>query len=486
MDAVNCPAEASNPENQTMPKSDPAAVAATHALPPEIFKAYDIRGIVGKTLTPAIVELVGQALGSEALAQNQKRFVIGRDGRLSGPELSAALARGIARSGCDVVDIGMVPTPVVYFAIQHLGAGSGVAVTGSHNPPDYNGLKMVIGGVTLSGDLIQKLRARILDKNIATGQGTVSQADVRAAYIDRVAGDVKLARPMRVAVDCGNGVAGEMAPQLLKRLGCQVTELFCQIDGTFPNHHPDPSKPENLEDLIAEIKKGGYDVGLAFDGDGDRLGVIAPDGHVIWADRQMILYARDVLSRHPGGEIIYDVKCSRTLDAEIRKAGGKPTMWKTGHSFIKAKLRESGALLAGEMSGHIFFKERWYGFDDGLYTAARLLELLSRDARPTQEIFASLPNTVNTPELNLKFAEGEHFTVIKELVQRAHFPDAKVTTIDGLRVDFPDGFGLVRASNTTPVLVLRFEGDNKDALERIQKRFRELMLSVRPGISLPF
>ncbi|GAB4511864.1 MAG: hypothetical protein Tsb0026_15350 [Sulfuricaulis sp.] len=469
-----------------MPKSDTAANTATSPLPPEIFKAYDIRGIVGKTLTPAIVELVGQALGSEALAQNQKRFVIGRDGRLSGPELSAALARGIARSGCDVVDIGMVPTPVVYFAIQHLGAGSGVAVTGSHNPPDYNGLKMVIGGVTLSGDLIQKLRTRILDKNIATGQGKISQADVRTAYLDRVTSDVKLARPMRVAVDCGNGVAGEMAPQLLKRLGCQVTELFCQIDGTFPNHHPDPSKPENLEDLIAEIKKGGYDVGLAFDGDGDRLGVIAPDSHVIWADRQMILYARDVLSRQPGGEIIYDVKCSRTLDAEIRKAGGKPTMWKTGHSFIKAKLRETGALLAGEMSGHIFFKERWYGFDDGLYTAARLLELLSRDARPTQEIFASLPNTVNTPELNLKFAEGEHFTVIQELVQRAQFPDAKLTTIDGLRADFPDGFGLVRASNTTPVLVLRFEGDNLAALERIQKRFRELMLSVRPGIALPF
>ena len=469
-----------------MPKSDSAAVAATASLPPEIFKAYDIRGIVGKTLTPAIVERVGQALGSEALAGNQKRFVIGRDGRLSGPELSAALARGIARSGCDVVDIGMAPTPVVYFAIQHLGAGSGVAVTGSHNPPDYNGLKMVIGGVTLSGELIQKLRARILNNDLASGQGSISSSDVRAAYLDRVTSDVKLARPMRVAVDCGNGVAGELAPQLLKRLGCKVTELFCEIDGTFPNHHPDPSKPENLEDLIAEIKKGGYDVGLAFDGDGDRLGVIAPDGHVIWADRQMILYARDVLSRHPGGEIIYDVKCSRTLDAEIRKAGGKATMWKTGHSFIKAKLRESGALLAGEMSGHIFFKERWYGFDDGLYTAARLLELLSRDPRPTQEIFASLPNTLNTPELNLKFAEGEHFTVIKELVQRARFPDAKLTTIDGLRADFPDGFGLVRASNTTPVLVLRFEADNQAALERIQNRFRELILSVRPGIALPF
>jgi len=486
MDALNSPVKASNPENNTMPKSDSAAVAATRTLPQEIFKAYDIRGIVGKTLTPEIVELIGQALGSEALAQNQKRFVIGRDGRLSGPELAAALSRGIAKSGCDVVDIGMVPTPVVYFAVQHLGAGSGVAVTGSHNPPDYNGLKMVIGGITLSGDMIQKLRARILNNDLTSGQGTISSSDVRAAYLDRVTSDVKLARPMRVAVDCGNGVAGELAPQLLKRLGCRVTELFCEIDGTFPNHHPDPSKPENLKDLIAEVGKGGYDVGLAFDGDGDRLGVIAPDGHVIWADRQMILYACDVLSRHPGGEIIYDVKCSRTLDAEIRKAGGKATMWKTGHSFIKAKLRETGALLAGEMSGHIFFKERWYGFDDGLYTAARLLELLSRDTRPTQEIFSSLPNTVNTPELNLKFAEGEHFTVIKELVQRARFPDAKLTTIDGLRADFNDGFGLVRASNTTPVLVFRFEGDNKDALERIQKRFRELVLSARPGIALPF
>jgi len=469
-----------------MPKSESAAVAATSPLPAEIFKAYDIRGIVDKTLTAEIVERIGQALGSEARARNQNRFVIGRDGRLSGPGLAAALARGIARSGCDVVDVGMVPTPVVYFAIQHLGAGSGVAVTGSHNPPDYNGLKMVIGGETLSGEAIQKLRLRIQDNDLVRGEGTVSQADVRAAYLERVTGDVKLARPMRVAVDCGNGVAGELAPQLLKRLGCQVTELFCQVDGHFPNHHPDPSKPENLQDLIAEISKGGYDVGLAFDGDGDRLGVIAPDGGVIWADRQMILYARDVLSRHPGGEIIYDVKCSRTLDAEIRKAGGKATMWKTGHSLIKAKLRETGALLAGEMSGHIFFKERWYGFDDGLYTAARLLELLSRDARPTREIFAALPNTVNTPELNLKFPEGEHFTVIRELVERARFPDAKLTTIDGLRADFADGFGLVRASNTTPVLVLRFEADNQAALERIQNRFRELILSVRPGITLPF
>ena len=455
-------------------------------LPPEIFKAYDIRGIVGKTLTPAIVERIGQAIGSAARARNQSRVVVGRDGRLSGPELVAALARGLANSGCEVIDIGMVPTPVVYFATHHLGTHTGVAVTGSHNPPDYNGLKMMIAGETLSGDAIQKLRQRLLDNDLVTGSGKITQSDVRAAYLDRITGDVKLARKMRIAVDCGNGVAGELAPQLLKRLGCDVTELFCKIDGTFPNHHPDPSKPENLVDLIAAVKKGGYDAGLAFDGDGDRLGVVSPDGSVIWADRQMILYARDVLSRNPGGEIIYDVKCSRTLAEAITAAGGKATMWKTGHSFIKAKLKESGALLAGEMSGHIFFKERWYGFDDGLYTAARLLEILARAARTPQEIFASLPNTVNTPELNLTFPEGEHYQFMERFLKQARLPDARITTIDGLRADFADGFGLVRASNTTPVLVFRFEADNAAALARIQNQFRALVLAVKPGAQLPF
>ena len=461
-------------------------VTAHPSLPLEIFKAYDIRGIVGKTLTPAIVELIGQAIGSEARARKHDRVVVGRYGRLSGPELVAALTRGLVQSGCEVIDIGMVPTPVVYFATHHLGTHTGVAVTGSHNPPDYNGLKMVIAGETLSGDAIQKLRARIVDNDLATGEGTLTQTDVTGAYLDRITSDVTLARKLRVAVDCGNGVTGELAPQLLKRLGCEVTELFCRIDGHFPNHHPDPSQPKNLVDLINEVKTGGYDIGLAFDGDGDRLGVVSPDGGIIWPDRQLILYARDVLARNPGAEIIYDVKCSRTVDAAIRAAGGKATMWKTGHSFIKAKLRESGAALAGEMSGHIFFKERWYGFDDGLYTAARLLELLSRDARPTQEIFASLPNTLNTPELNLKLAEGEHFALIQKLVSNASFPDAKVTTIDGLRADFDDGFGLVRASNTTPVLVFRFEADNASALERIQKQFRDLVLAVKPDAQLPF
>jgi phosphomannomutase/phosphoglucomutase len=454
--------------------------------PSEIFKAYDIRGIVGKTLTPEIVERIGRAIGSEAQSRQHPRVVVGRDGRLSGPDLVAALGRGLAASGCEMIDIGMVPTPVVYFATHELGTHTGVAVTGSHNPPDYNGLKIMIAGDTLSGDAIQGLRQRLLDDNLVSGHGKISHSDVREAYLARIASDVKLTRKLRVAVDCGNGVAGELAPQLFKRLGCEVTELYCQVDGTFPNHHPDPAKPENLKDLIAEVTRGSYDVGLAFDGDGDRCGVISPDGSIIWPDRQMILYARDVLSRHPGAEIIYDVKCSRTLDAAIAAAGGRPTMWKTGHSFIKAKLKESGALLAGEMSGHTFFKERWYGFDDGLYTAARLLELLSRDTRAPREIFASLPNTVNTPELNLKFAEGEHYAFMKKLLAKASFPGAKVTTIDGLRVDFADGFGLVRASNTTPVLVFRFEADSEAALQRIQQQFRELMLATQPGVKTPF
>jgi phosphomannomutase/phosphoglucomutase len=463
-----------------------STTASSPFLPPEIFKAYDIRGIVGQTLTTSIVERIGHAIGSEARARQQARVVVGRDGRISGPDLIAALSRGLAAAGCDVIDIGMVPTPVLYFATHHLGTHTGVAVTGSHNPPDYNGLKMMIAGDTLSGEAIQKLRERIERNDLTHGAGNITHADVRGAYLDRITGDVKIGRKLKIAIDCGNGVAGELAPQLYRRLGCEVTELFCQVDGTFPNHHPDPAKPENLKDLIVEVTRGGYDVGLAFDGDGDRCGVISPDGSIIWPDRQMILYARDVLSRHPGGEIIYDVKCSRTLDAEIRKAGGKATMWKTGHSFIKAKLKESGALLAGEMSGHTFFKERWYGFDDGLYTGARLLELLSRDARKPADIFSALPNSQNTPELNIKFSEGEHFRTMEALQKAASFPDAKVTTIDGLRVDFPDGFGLVRASNTTPVLVLRFEGDNPEAIQRIQERFRKLINQVHPGIKLPF
>ncbi len=453
---------------------------------PEIFKAYDIRGIVGKTLTPETVQRIGHAIGSEACDRGQKTFVVGRDGRLSGPDLIAALARGLNAAGCDVIDIDQAPTPVVYFATFHLGTATGIAVTGSHNPPEYNGLKMVIGGETLSGETIQNLRRRLVEDRLTHGTGKVTRTAVRSAYIERILSDVKLGRKLRIAIDCGNGVGGDTAPELMKRLGCEVTELYCDVDGNFPNHHPDPSNPENLQDLIAAVKEKKLDLGLAFDGDADRIGVISPDGEIIWADRQMMLYSRDVLSRHPGGKIIYDVKCSRLLGEEIKKAGGEPIMWRTGHSLVKAKLKETGALLAGEMSGHIFFKERWYGFDDGVYSAARLLELLSNDKRSTGEIFRSLPNTVNTPELQLKLAEGEHYALIKELVAKAHFADANVTTIDGLRADFTDGFGLVRASNTTPVLVFRFEGDNVQALERIKTQFRELLHSARPNVTLPF
>ena len=471
---------------KAMSESRPPAPVLPEQLPAEIFKAYDIRGIVGKTLTPAITEQIGRAIGSEALARGTQRVAVARDGRLSGPDLVQALAHGLVATGCDVVDIGRVPTPVLYFATHHLGTHSGVMVTGSHNPPEYNGLKIVLGGEALSGAAIQDLRRRLAENDLSSGHGTLRQSDVREAYLQRITSDIRLERRLRIIIDCGNGVAGELAPELARRLGCEVRELYCDVDGRFPNHHPDPSQPQNLVDLISAVTSGAVDVGLAFDGDGDRLGVVSPDGSIIWPDRQMILFARDVLSRNPGAEIIYDVKSSRTLEAAISEAGGRPLLWKTGHSLIKAKLRETGALLAGEMSGHIFFKERWYGFDDGLYAAARLLELLSRDPRPPAEIFGSLPNTFNTPELHIKLGEGEHYVVVRELMERARFPGARVTTLDGLRVDYRDGFGLVRASNTTPVLVLRFEADSVAALNRIQDDFRALINQVRPGLSLPF
>jgi len=457
------------------------------ALDPSIFKAYDIRGIVDQSLTEDAVEIIGRAIGSEAQKRGEKHIYIGRDGRLSGPRLSAALIRGICQAGCDVTDVGMVPTPVLYYAAYELGSGSGIMVTGSHNPPDYNGLKMVLGGVTLSGPEIQELRQRIERGDFSSGEGTVKSLDMVDDYVSRIIGDVKLARPMNVIVDCGNGVPGAVAPMLLEKLGCQVTPMYCEVDGNFPNHHPDPSQLENLEDIKAALAKGDADIGLAFDGDGDRLGVITPQGEVIWPDRQLMLYARDILARNPGAEVIFDIKCTVHLAEIIKAAGGKPTMWKTGHSFIKAKLKESGALLAGEMSGHIFFKERWYGFDDALYTAARLLEILSKDARPVSEIFAELPNSVNTPELKLNMAEGEHYALIDKLVTNANFSDAKLTTIDGVRADFEDGFGLVRASNTTPCLVFRFEGDSQAALEKIMGKFRELVRSqAGPDVEIPF
>jgi phosphomannomutase/phosphoglucomutase len=452
----------------------------------EIFKAYDIRGIVDTTLTEETARLIGRALGSEARDLGVRTIVVGRDGRLSGPRLAGALADGIRAAGVDVVDIGCVPTPVTYFAAHHLQTGSCVSVTGSHNPPDYNGFKIVLADATLHGERIQRLRRRIADADFHSGSGVLCRADIRAAYLDRIVADVKLARPMKIAIDCGNGAAGELAPELFRRMGCEVVELFCAIDGRFPNHHPDPSKPENLADLIRALRETDAELGLAFDGDGDRLGVVTKDGEIIYPDRQLMLFAADVLTRHPGAPIIFDVKCSRWVAESIKFQGGVPLMWNTGHALIKAKLKETGAPLAGEMSGHMFFKERWYGFDDGLYAGARLLEIVSRwpDANwPLKH----LPNALSTPELNLKMKEGEPHALIARLKRDGKFPGAReLITIDGVRAEYPDGFGLARASNTTPVVVLRFEADDAAALARIRSEFETALKSVWPGLQVTF
>lgn len=454
--------------------------------PPEIFKAYDIRGIVGRTLTAEGVELIGRALGSECSMRGGRSVAVGRDGRLSGPDLAQALARGIQASGVDVVDVGMVTTPMGYFAAHELGTGSAVLVTGSHNPPEYNGLKMVLNGITLAGEAIQKLRRRIEAGDFAGGAGGYRRADVREAYLSRITGDVKLARPLRLVVDCGNGVAGSVAPELYRRLGCEVSELYCEVDGTFPNHHPDPTQPENLADLVAQLANGASELGLAFDGDGDRLGVVTPSGAIIFADRLLMPLAADVLRRRPGAEIVFDVKCTRNLPEWIRRHGGRPAMWKTGHSLVKARLQETGAPLAGEMSGHIFFAERWYGFDDGLYAGARLLEVLSHSDDPGA-VLEALPDSVTTPELHLPLAEGEPHRLIAQLQREAQFPGAaEIVTLDGLRVEYPDGFGLARASNTTPVIVLRFEAQDDAGLRRIQDAFRRVLLAAKPDARLPF
>jgi len=454
-----------------------------------IFRAYDIRGIVGDTLTPQIVSEIGQAIGSEAAAQGQQKVVVARDGRLSGTMLKQALIEGLQRAGRSVIDIGMVPTPLLYFATHELKTGSGVMLTGSHNPSNYNGLKMMIGGDTLAGEKIQALKSRIATGNLLNKPtNDLENLDIRQIYLQRILQDVKLARSFKIVIDCGNGVGGAIAPELLQQLGCEVIPLFCEVDGHFPNHHPDPSKPANLQTLIETVQAQQADFGLAFDGDADRLGVVDAQGKIVWADRQMMLYATDILQRHPGAEIIFDVKCTRHLAEVIEKQGGKATMWRTGHSPIKAKLKETGALLAGEMSGHIFFKERWYGFDDALYTAARLLEILAKDPRTPTEVFCSLPDAVNTPELNLNVArDGEHFELMQKILATFHFDaSAQISTIDGLRVDFPRGWGLVRPSNTTPCLVIRFEAEDQAELERIQTQFRQQFLAIDNTLNLPF
>jgi phosphomannomutase/phosphoglucomutase len=455
----------------------------------DIFKAYDIRGIVGKTLTAEAAKQIGQAIASAAIARKVKAIVVGRDGRLSGPELSDALSDGIRAAGVDVIDVGRVATPMLYFAAYELGTLSGVMVTGSHNPPDYNGFKMMLAGETLSGDAIQSLYQNIKNKELVEAdedeRGSYRTHEIAEAYLERIVGDVKLSRPMNIVIDCGNGVPGAFAPILYRRLGCKVRELFCEVDGNFPNHHPDPAKPENLQDLIEALAKTDAEIGLAFDGDGDRLGVVTKEGNIIWPDRQLLLFAADVLERNPGAKVIYDVKSTRLLAPWIREHGGVPVMARTGHSFIKAKIKETGALLAGEMSGHVFFKERWYGFDDGLYAGVRLLEVLSQVEDPSA-LLNALPNAISTPELNLKTKEGENHTLIETLQQTAKFEGAReVITIDGLRVEYEDGFGLARASNTTPVIVLRFEADTEDALERIKADFRRV-LGTQTKAALPF
>lgn len=465
------------------------------SLPASIFKAYDIRGIVDDTLTEEIVRQLGLALGTLAQERGEHSICIGYDGRLSSPGLAEALADGIVQTGTDVITLGMVTTPMLYFATHYLAqTSSGVMLTGSHNPPQYNGLKMVIAGETLSSEAIQALRQRIITQQFqqAPEPGSISTYDIYPAYHEAIVSDIQLARPMRVVIDCGNGVAGAYAPALFTALGCQVTPLFCEVDGHFPNHHPDPVEAKNLQDVIASLQTGDAEIGLAFDGDGDRLGVVTKQGKIIHSDRQLMLFVEDVLAQQPGSSVVFDVKSTRHLSPWIREYGGKPVIWKTGHSLMKAKIKETGAAIGGELSGHLFFndakegKPRWFGFDDGLYSAARLLEIVSRSP-DASAVLDALPDSVNTPELQIAMQEGEAHAFIASLQQSAQFPEAiEMVAIDGLRVEYADGFGLIRASNTTPVLTLRFEADSQSALTRIQQAFRQVLASARPDLKIPF
>ncbi|WP_137718513.1 phosphomannomutase/phosphoglucomutase [Methylobacillus flagellatus] len=480
----------SAPENK-LPAN--AAAASKPAIAAEIFKAYDIRGIVDKSLTVDSVMLIGRAIAAEALAIGQQRLCVAYDGRLSGPDLAAALSAGLHAGGVDTLQLGMLTTPMLYFATEHLGTGAGVMVTGSHNPPEYNGLKIVLGHEAISGAAIQRLYQRILDNALSTGNGQASHSSIAPAYFAHIKHDIQLARPMKIAIDAGNGVAGAYAQALFEALGCEVQSLYCEVDGRFPNHHPDPSVPENLQDLMRALAEGDAEIGLAFDGDADRLGVVSKSGEIIYPDRQLMLFADDILQRQPDASVVFDVKCTRLLAPWIAQRGGRPVMWKTGHSLMKAKMRETAAAVGGEMSGHLFFndrnaagKARWFGFDDGLYAGARLLELLSRDPDSTARLMA-LPNSLSTPELHIALQEGEPHRLLDQLQQSARFTGATdIIRIDGLRVEYADGFGLMRASNTTPVIVLRFEADNPCALTRIQSQFRAVLTQAVTGAQLPF
>ena len=467
---------------------DTQAAAAPVAIDRGIFRAYDIRGVVGQTLDAGVAELIGQAIGSLMEAKGLDDIVIGRDGRLSGPELSAGLIAGLRKAGRNVIDIGLAPTPLVYFGSYHLRTGCCVAITGSHNPPDYNGFKIVVGAETLAGPALADLYARIAEDRLHTArqEGGLSERDIGEDYVERIAGDIQIGKRLKVVVDAGNGVAGAIGPRVLEAIGADVTPLFCDIDGTFPNHHPDPSEPHNLEALVQMVQRLDADLGIAFDGDGDRLGVVTKSGKYIFPDRLLMLFAADVLERNPGAVIVYDVKCTGRLPTHILRHGGSPLMWKTGHSLIKAKMRETEAELAGEMSGHFFFAERWFGFDDGIYAAARLLEILDASGMSPEDLFATLPDGISTPELKVEAPDGEPHAFVDRFKLVARFEGARLSTLDGLRVDWPDGWGLVRASNTTPILVMRFDADTNAAMARIQQAFREQLLQVQPDLKLPF
>ena len=464
--------------------SSPASVAPN--FPDTIFRAYDIRGVVPQTLTAETAYWIGRAIGSQSLAEGEPHVSIGRDGRLSGPALVERLIQGVADSGCQVSDVGLVPTPALYYAANVLAGKSGVMLTGSHNPSNYNGFKIVIAGDTLANEQIQALHTRLKTNDLTWGEGSIERVDILSRYADEIVKDIKLAKKLKVVVDCGNGAAGVIAPQLLEALGCEVIPLFCEVDGNFPNHHPDPGKPENLVDLIAKVKETSADLGLAFDGDGDRVGVVTNTGTMVFPDRLLMLFAQDVLERNPNAEIIFDVKCTRRLTPLIKEYGGRPLMWKTGHSLIKKKMKATGALLAGEMSGHIFFKERWFGFDDGIYSAARLLEILSKQQQTAEELFETFPNDISTPEINIDVTDESKFSIIEALHDAQWGEAAELTSIDGVRVDYPQGWGLVRASNTTPVLVLRFEADTEAELQRIKDVFHAQLKRVAPDLQLPF
>lgn len=464
--------------------SSPASVAPK--FPDTIFRAYDIRGVVPQTLTAETAYWIGRAIGSQSLAEGEPHVSIGRDGRLSGPELVERLIQGVADSGCHVSDVGLVPTPALYYAANVLAGKSGVMLTGSHNPSNYNGFKIVIAGDTLANEQIQALHTRLKNNDLTWGEGSIERVDILSRYADEIVKDIKLAKKLKVVVDCGNGAAGVIAPQLLEALGCEVIPLFCEVDGNFPNHHPDPGKPENLVDLIAKVKETNADLGLAFDGDGDRVGVVTNTGTMVFPDRLLMLFAQDVLERNPNAEIIFDVKCTRRLTPLIKEYGGRPLMWKTGHSLIKKKMKATGALLAGEMSGHIFFKERWFGFDDGIYSAARLLEILSKQQQTAEELFETFPNDISTPEINIDVTDESKFSIIEALHDAQWGEAAELTSIDGVRVDYPQGWGLVRVSNTTPVLVLRFEADTEAELQRIKDVFHAQLKRVAPDLQLPF